>query len=288
MASRTKRATIAAETIKIIESGKYTDSSGQVVTIAAAIREMISGTFHYDPMSFDELFRQRNEILAKQTETTKTKYLVNNTTTFAAAKELLDKDASPVLCLNFASAKNPGGGFISGSQAQEECLARASGLYGSINRITKYYETNRHCGTSLYTHHMIYSPAVPVFRNDDDDLIDNPYEVSIITSPAVNRGAVCDHEPECLKEVESTMLDRIDRILAIAVVRGYRRLVLGAWGCGVFRNEPGDVARWFSKQLRSQVYQHAFDTVYFAVLDKTASLSTITPFRQFFCDEAFV
>ncbi len=279
MASRSKRTLIAQQTVVILDTGSYTVSTGRVLDVSSAIKNMIEGTVHFTPESFDEVIRQRDAIVDNTSSGTPPKYLVNNTTTLSAARELVDADASPVLCLNFASAKNPGGGFLSGSQAQEESLARATGLYGSINRVTQYFEANRRCSTCLYTDHMIYSPAVPVFRNDDDELISEPFLVSMLTSPAVNKGAMLNNEPDRLHEIEPTMLARIDRILAVAVVRGYRRIVLGAWGCGVFRNDPGDVANWFAAQLQSNAYRNAFDTVYFAVLDHTASGSTIAPFR---------
>ena len=196
MASRKQRKQIANETIEIIESGRYTGPSGRSVDIQAKIKDSLQGTVHFAPDGFDTVFRERDAVIANQTPRHETRYIVENTTTFSAARKLLDESESPVFCLNFASAKNPGGGFLSGSQAQEECLARASGLYASINRVQRYYEINRECGTSLYTHHMIYSPAVPVFRNDDDELLDNPYSVAILTSPAVNCGAVLKNEPQ--------------------------------------------------------------------------------------------
>ena len=234
MASRKQRKLIANETIEIVESGHYTGPSGRLVEIQAEIQESIQGTVHLAPDGFDAVFRERDAVIANRTKPRETRYIVENTTTLSAARKLLDESESPVLCLNFASAKNPGGGFLSGSQAQEECLARASGLYASINRVKSYYEINRECGTSLYTDHMIYSPAVTVFRNDDDELIDDPYSISILTSPAVNCGAVLKNEPQRQHEIKPTMLTRIDRLLAVATAKGYARLVLGAWGCGVF------------------------------------------------------
>ena len=95
-----------------------------------------------------------------------------------------------VLCLNFASAKNPGGGFLNGSQAQEESLARATGLYPCISQMTQLYEKNRYYGSCLYLNDMIYSPQVPVIRDDNDELLNKIFLISILTAPAVNAGAV--------------------------------------------------------------------------------------------------
>lgn len=282
MSSRSQRAAIANETLEILERGAYTNSFGNLVVIAPRLEDSVNRTIHISPESFDEIFRQRDAIVARQGKPVAAKFIVKNTTTLAAACELLCVSATPVMCLNFASAKNPGGGFLNGSQAQEESLARSGGLYYSIDSVQQYYEFNRNCGTSLYSDHMIYSPSVPFFRNDADELIDEPYFVSVLTSPAVNRGAVENNEPQRLPEVEPTMLSRIDKLLAVATVRGYKRLVLGAWGCGVFRNDPAEVARWFATHLNGETYRGIFETVYFAVLDNSASHSQIAPFHDCF------
>jgi uncharacterized protein (TIGR02452 family) len=213
---------------------------------------------------------------------------VANETTLSAVVRLLSEDAGRrVLALNFASAKNPGGGFLGGSQAQEESLARASGLYACIAPMTGYYETNRACGSCLYTDHMIYSPDVPVFRDDDDRLIARPYLVSFLTAPAVNAGAVRWNEPRHVARIEPVMRSRIEKLLTVAVARGHDALVLGAWGCGVFQNDPVQVARWFREYLISPGRFHAvFTRVVFAVLDRSPSREIIRPFEKEFSNRA--
>lgn len=129
---------------------------------------MRAGTILYTPTQLDLLVKSIGS--PQQLETT---ISVSNCTTFAAAKSLIDAGYKNPLCLNFASAKNPGGGFLSGSAARERCLARASGLYQSLSSQMTYYDVNRSHTSSLYTNHIIYSPSVPVFRSDDDMLIAN-------------------------------------------------------------------------------------------------------------------
>jgi uncharacterized protein (TIGR02452 family) len=184
-----------------------------------------------------------------------------------------------VLALNFASAKNPGGGFLNGSQAQEESLARASGLYACISPHRAMYEANRRCPSCLYTDHIIYSPDVPVFRDDADALLDEPYLVSFLTAPAVNAGVVRAREPQNATRIEAVMLGRVEKVLAVAAVNGHDALVLGAWGCGVFGNEPEQVAGWFAAHLTGTGrFRAAFRRVVFAVLDRTPGMATIEPF----------
>ena len=112
-------------------------------------------------------------------------------TALAAAYRIVVLEKCGALAiLNFASAKNPGGGFSSGSQAQEESLARSSGLYSSIIGQPAYYQANRKFGSTLYSDHAIYSPDVPIFRNDEGELLSAAYTASFITMPAVNAGTL--------------------------------------------------------------------------------------------------
>ncbi|MGF7535574.1 TIGR02452 family protein [Bacillus mexicanus] len=151
--------------------------------------------------------------------------------------------------MNFASAKNPGGGFLRGSNAQEESLARSSGLYVSISTQQKMYEESKKCKNAMYTDYMIYSPDVPVFRDDDGGLIE-PYNVSFITSPAVNTGIVKSRDKHITQyHIDIVMKKRIEKILAAAIVNGHKHIVLGAFGCGVFKNSPEIVAKYFDEIL---------------------------------------
>jgi len=155
--------------------------------------------------------------------------------------------------LNLASAKTAGRGFLSGSQAQEESLARNSALYPSLQKCPQYYAYHRQQNKSLlYSDHMIYSPDCPVFRLDNGELLDEPYCIDFITSAAPNRGALARNQPSALSEVEVVFTGRIRAVLNLAVAKGCDALVLGAWGCGVFGNPPESVATWFADQLSGE------------------------------------
>jgi uncharacterized protein (TIGR02452 family) len=280
MSKRSTRALIAQETVEILARGWYKAPDGRTVAVAQDAASARDHSRHYSPGDFGAVFRRRDAVLGAIGERAPTKFRVVNSTTLAACRQLLTEGFEEVACLNFASAKNPGGGFLNGSQAQEESLARASGLYPCIAPLRAMYDANRQSPSCLYSDHMIYSPRVPVFRDDEDVLLDEPYHVSIITSPAVNVGALAKHEWPL---IASTMLSRIEKVLSVAVAHEHTALVLGAWGCGVFRNDPSDVARWFRQHLcDSPVFRNAFRTVVFAVFDLTADQHALRPFAEVF------
>ena len=202
-----------------------------------------------------------------------------------AASRLVNQEGyKKVLCLNFASAKNPGGGFLNGSQAQEESLARATGLYPCISQMMEMYDKNRNSSSCLYLDDMIYSPQVPVIRDDNDQLLDKPFLISILTVPAVNAGAVRKNgKKQEINKIESTMLQRTERLLSVAAVNNYKVLVLGAWGCGVFKNNPDDVARYFHYHLLDNPkFNGLFEKIVFAVLDNAPDESVINAFKERF------
>lgn len=280
MTSRNERAIIAAETLQILSTGAYTGPSGRPVDLNPDLQYSVNETRLFRP---GQLAKLAALVPAPRGQP---RISVINGTTLSAARRLSESHGGErVALLNFASARHPGGGFLSGSQAQEESLARASGLYSSISRMTEYYEANRRHRSALYTDHMIYSPLVPVFRDDGDRLIDSPWCVSMITAPAVNAHAVRSNEPENQSRIAEVMRRRIAFVLALAVHHDQDGLVLGAWGCGVFANEPGEVARIFAEEVLGECrYARTFTEIVFAVLDRRGDI--IRPFVEVFGEPA--
>lgn len=199
----------------------------------------------------------------------------------SSLKAILDlsaeEDQEKIMCLNFASAKNPGGGFINGAEAQEESLARTSALYETLLMADDYYTTHRNMTSCFYTDTMIYSPQVPVFRKDKGELLSKPVMCNFITSPAVNAGVVKRQEPERENEILGAMDIRTDKMLALALHQGNETLILGAWGCGVFKNDPKEIAGLFKKYLQGK-YKNKFKRVVFAVLTKKEEM--LKPFEE--------
>lgn len=280
MASRDERARIAADTVAIAQGGTYLAPSGATVSIRDAVQLAIHKSVLITPSQARSL-RTRAE-KAISSHPFRTTFEVRNETTLAAARRAVHQFGSDrVAALNFASAKNPGGGFLNGSQAQEESLARASALYSCLLGHTGYYDANRHARSLLYTDHMIVSPQVPVFRDDDDRLLEQPWETTMITSPAPNAGAIAKNEPESIGTIEPTFRRRIEHVLAAAIVYDQTAMVLGAWGCGVFGNDPAMVARLFGEFLLSDgPFAAAFEQVTFAVLDRRGD--SFAAFRDVF------
>lgn len=276
MANRNERARIAAETVQILSAGSYVGPSGTKVDIFPALNYAINETRLFAPGQLAKIAALKPVLHATS------RIRVINCTTLSAAKQLhAVYEAERIALLNFASARNPGGGFLSGSQAQEESLARASGLYASLNRMTDYYDANRRHKSALYTDHMIYAPFVPVFRADADQLLDTPWTVSMITAPAVNAGVVRSQEPQNASRIREVMSHRIACVLALAAHYGHDALVLGAWGCGVFANDPREVAGLFADYLLGDGrYSRTFAEVIFAILDRRGDI--LRPFEEAF------
>lgn len=282
MSNRKQRVEIAKETLAILERGNYHNRLNEIVDLSAEITFSKCHSIHYLEDSFPQVIAERN-LLSQQLPANSTEFSVINETTLCAAHRLVRGDGiEKVLCLNFASAMSPGGGFLNGSQAQEESLARATALYPCLAQMNQMYDINRQFGSELFTDNMIYSPRVSVFRDDEDLLLDQHFNVSILTAPAVRANRITI--PEEIEQIPKVMLNRIEKLLSIAAIHNYSTLVLGAWGCGVFGNQPEQVAKDFYYHLVQNPHLNRFfKKVVFAVLDNTTEESNINPFRQVFC-----
>ena len=249
---------LAADTMRILDAGSYPAPSGGKVEIGDALRAAIDGTHLYGPG--DRL----PELPAIAPRTAGPVVSVTDESTLAAGRRLAAR--GQVAALVFASAKHPGGGFRTGAKAQEEDIARASGLYRCLNAAPRFYAYHRSRSDNLYSDQVIYSPGVPVFRDDDGGLLDTAYLISFLTAAAPNRGALPRGRAA---QVAQALAKRAARVLAVATAHGHRRLVLGAWGCGVFRNDPVVVAEAFAGALAEQAGH--LDEVVFAIMDRTGS-----------------
>lgn len=256
---------IAQQTVAIVEAGRYEAPSGRTVEIGADAAGAAEGTRLYQP---EDRLPAADERIAPHIE-------VTGESTLEAARRL----GAGVAALVFASARNPGGGFLGGAKAQEEDIARASALYACQLRAPDFYAYHRTHPDLRYSDRVIYSQNVPVFRDHRGRLLEQPYPVSFLTAAAPNYGAVARNQPDRLDSVPAVVQTRAERVLRVAAAHGHRDLVLGAWGCGVFRNDPAVVAAAFANALEA-VPQ--FERVVFAVLDPARTGATYQTFAAAF------
>ena len=273
---RSTRAELARDTVEIVERGSYRSASGRGVDIAQPVHLCLEATRYYPP---EELEQVRRDVLSRPSPGLATVFEVVNETTLSGIARVLSSGPGPVAALNFASAKNPGGGFLNGSHAQEESLARSSALHASQSRARDFYERHRASSTLLYSDAMILSPGCPIIRDDDGALLDEPRLATFITSAAPNAGAAAVNRPAELPTIPGVFRRRSEYVLALASSRGCNRLVLGAWGCGVFRNDPHIVAESFAAHLKHGDWSGRFERVVFSVLDTSPTHATLAAFR---------
>jgi uncharacterized protein (TIGR02452 family) len=208
---------------------------------------------------------------------------VTDESSLSAARRLLQEVETPVGVLNFASARHPGGGFLNGARAQEESLCQASALYACLLQVPEYYEHHRHRRDAFYSDRVIFSPQVPVFRDDRGRLLEEPYRVSFLTAAAPNAGAIARDQPEAVAQIPVALRARSAQVLAVAEQARLQRLVLGAWGCGVFQNSPREVAEAFQAHLGpGGLFAQRFARVVFAILDTRPDAPTRAAFRDVF------
>lgn len=159
--------------------------------------------------------------------------------------------------LNFASYKHPGGGYLIGSSAQEECLCQESNLYSVLKAFDdSIYEQHRHEDTSgLYKNFVIYSPEI-IFREFK--------KADVITCAAPNAKVASSKYNIPQSQIKDVMANRIDFLLKAAYNQNVDTLILGAFGCGVFGNDAEFVAKTFKSLLQTK-YKNAFKVVIFAI-----------------------
>lgn len=251
---------LARETERIVAAGRYRAPDGREVSLRTELDAALAGTRLYGP----------EPVPVPPFRSVATRFEVTGESSLGAARRLAsDTGNGTPAVLNFASARNPGGGYLNGAKAQEEALCRASALYACLLRAPGYYEHHRAVRDPFYSDRVIHSPGVPVFRDDRGVLLSEPFTAGFLTSPAPNAGVVLRTAPERAAGLPRALAVRAERVLETAAAHGYRALVLGAWGCGVFRNDPAQVAGAFRALLGpGGRFAGAFAHVVFAILDR--------------------
>lgn len=259
---------IFGETVNVVNQGFYTNSKGEKVEIPSEHDGLsVDNVTFYDSdikkkINFDKLKRFKTEIT-----------VVNNDCLKEAQKLVLDGYSPAVV--NFASFKVPGGGVRKGSRAQEENICRRTNLFESIFRfidtLAKEYglplEKKRY--PLPVNHGAIYSPAITVFRESDEEryeFLDTPFNIDVITIAALKNPPL-DSKKHLNDWAKSITKEKIRTMLNLAIYWENDSIVLGAFGCGAFGNPPEDVAQLFKEVLEEPEYCDKLEKIVFAVLD---------------------
>lgn len=250
--------------MEAVQSGAYTSASGSRVEWGNDVAEARRARVSLPPDAVLPPGRRDHP---------QTRAQVTNETTMGAARRLVDAGARP-LALNFANGVHPGGGFLAGARAQEEVLCRSSALYATLEG-DPFYEAHRRRADHESSDWIILSPEVPFFRTDDGTPLDAPWALGILTCAA----PVATHVGQ--PRAGDLLQSRIHRVLAVSSAYGYDTLVLGAWGCGVFGNDPVRTARDFRTALEGP-FTGAFAQVVFAIADWSEERRFLGPFRAAF------
>ena len=222
---------------------------------------------------------------------------VSKNKTFEAAMKLHQEfPDKKIAVLNFASATRPGGGVKSGSTAQEESLCRCSTLYPTIDRRwlwQKYYDVNRAAHDVLHTDACIYSPGVIICKTDESipkrmhpsDFV--TVDVISCAAPNLRNEPANYHNPETGKPVRmdpdqlrNIHMKRARHIMHVAAANKVDILILGAFGCGAFVNDPEIVAQAYRRVIRE--YQARFDVIEFAIYCKDFETDNYKAFYEQF------
>lgn len=247
-------------TIKIVEDGRYLTSSGKEVVL------------NDDPDLSSNLYSK--ELFVEKKSAYATNIYVVNEDCLALARDLVVNE-DEVAILNMCSYKSPGGSVWNGKCGQEEYLVNCSNyykelfrygsmaeMYGLVSAKSKYPLDLRYGG--------IFTRNVTVFRDSSEAgyrLLDNPFKVNIIGVPAISSPStiLIDNELRIVEVDRNVVKDKIRTIFNIAIEQGIHTLILGAWGCGGYRNPPKHIAELFREILNE--YSGVFKNVFFAIKD---------------------
>ncbi len=258
-------AALGRSAVKAARQGDYVTEAGRRVDWQDAVQAARAAKVSIAPHA---ALRRQEPVAFPET-----RVQVSNETTLGAAFRLVESGLKPP-ALNFANGIHPGGGFLGGARAQEEVLCRSSALYQTLVE-DPMYEAHQQRPRPDSTDWAIYSPDVPVFRKDYGTALEQYWLLSFLTCAAPFAPAIGQPEAGDLLQ------HRIHRILAIAQSYGYAALVLGAWGCGAFSNDPHRTAVDFRQALEND-FKGAFSDIVFAITDWSPERRFLGPFRDVF------
>lgn len=184
-------------------------------------------------------------------------YVINKDTVTVSTQ--LSKIGKTCL-LNMASNKRPGGGVENGAIAQEECLFRCSNLSQTLS--SDFYP--------ILFNRCLYTKEAVFFKDFKYEYM-SPIKVDVITIPAINLNSNLIKSTD--DTYESITKSKIRLMLSLAIKNDIKNIVLGAWGCGVFKNDPNTISTLFHEVLIDENYHRSFENVVFAIINDSNSHS---------------
>lgn len=257
------RLDIFLETAQIVKNGSYTTGDGELVALPDP-SGMMNGSEMYSSIDPVVLPEQPAPVIIE----------VKDSDSLLAGKRLLEEGYHPAV-LNFANRQTAGGGVLYGAGAQEENIFRRSNLFMSLYQFhpdgisfgvpqrPERYPMDRTTGG-------IYSPDITVFRGSEPEgypLLKTPYRLGIVTVAAMNRPELKNRYRIADRLVEPVK-EKMRTIFRIALKHGHDAIVLGAWGCGAFKNPPQHIAKLFHQVLDEPEFCNRFKKVVFAIVDR--------------------
>lgn len=194
-----------------------------------------------------------NEILVSDVPN-KTEYNISviNSDSVSAVVDYSKQRKSCIL--NMASYKRPGGGVKRGSRAQEECLFRCSNLTHVISE--DFYP--------LIENQCLYTKDVIFFKDFNYDYMDE-VKSDVVTIAAFNLN---EQEIDTTDSYYiNTTKQKIRLMLSLAIKNDVDNIILGSFGCGVFKNDPEQMSEFFHDILEKENYRVYFKNVVFAIIN---------------------
>ena len=262
-AQKMRNVEVFRETMRICREGEYVSPSGRRVELPKMADVLSASVFHDKVKCASDLPQVADSSVG-----------LVMMDCIDAAHELVRQGFNPVM-LNMASRRCPGGGVLNGARAQEETLFRRSNLCVSLYQYDEYHAglLGIPTGDSRYPMDYnaagIYSGLVTFFRrgaSEDYALMDDPFECAVVSAAAISHpeltadGRLADWAAKATSE-------KMRNVLRIGLAHGHDSIVLGAWGCGAFRNPPEHIARLFKAVLDEAEFASKFRLVRFAIIE---------------------
>ena len=280
---RSLRKDVFQSTLATVERGEYMTAHGHIVRLP------LTGNLQNKTRFYDKEIHPK--VAYSTRYNTQIAAVNDDCLNFARRIHKIEKD---VCVLNMASRRNPGGGVFAGAGAQEEYLFRCSDYYRSLYQYAPFaveygMKESSHSYPLDRNYGGCFSPGVTVFRGTEEDgyrFLHHPWHMNFIAVPGMNRPELVhlNNEVRIAHHLIEGVKNKIRTIFRIAVDNGQKTLILGALGCGAFKNPPKHVAELFKEVLCEPEFIHVFRRVFFVIKEDHNSTGegNFKPFKEIF------